>query len=125
MSANETSGARLRVVIAPGVGIGPGKAALLEGIRDTGSIAAAGRRIGMSYKRAWQLVATLNDHFPAPVIEATKGGKAGGGASLTPLGEELLAGYREMQTLTDAAIGPVLKRLQRLGRPSKSRRQTK
>lgn len=112
----------MRVVIAPGVGIGPGKALLLEGIRDTGSIAAAGRRIGMSYKRAWYLVETLNGHFPEPLVAARKGGREGGGATLTPLGRDVLEAYLEMQALTDAAIAPVLRRLKRKTRskPSKS-----
>lgn len=122
MPGNETRGARLRVVIAPGIGIGPGKAALLEGIRETGSIAAAGRRIGMSYKRAWLLVNALNGHFPEPVIEASKGGKDGGGARLTPTGEELLSAYRDMQARTDAAVAPILDRLDRL---RKARRRSR
>lgn len=122
MPVNETRGARLRVVIAPGIGIGPGKAALLEGIRETGSIAAAGRRIGMSYKRAWLLVNALNGHFPEPVIEASKGGKDGGGARLTPTGEELLSAYRDMQARTDAAVAPILDRLDRL---RKARRRSR
>ena len=111
MAGNQTVGARLRVVIAPGIGIGPGKAAMLEGVRDTGSIAAAGRRIGMSYKRAWLIVAALNTHFDAPLIEASKGGKAGGGAQLAALGEEVLAAYGEMLALTEAAITAPLARL--------------
>lgn len=106
-------GARLRVVIAPGVGIGPGKAHLLAAIHDTGSISAAGRRLGMSYKRAWYLVETLNGHFGEPLVAATKGGKAGGGARLTPLGIEVLSAFREMESATDRAIAPVLRRLRR------------
>lgn len=113
MAGNQQVGARLRVVVAPGVGIGPGKAAILEGIRETGSIAAAGRRIGMSYKRAWLIVAALNAHFDTPLIDASKGGKAGGGAQLTALGEEVLAAYREMLALTDAAIAQALARIAR------------
>lgn len=116
MNSNQTVGPRLRIVIAPGVGIGPGKAALLEGIRETGSIAAAGRRIGMSYKRAWLLVGALNSHFGAPLIEASKGGRAGGGAALTPLGEEVLAAYREMEARAEMAVAPLIERLQRLKR---------
>lgn len=112
-TGNQEIGPRLRVVIAPGVGIGPGKAALLEGIRETGSIAAAGRRIGMSYKRAWLLVGALNGHFEVPLIEASKGGKSGGGAVLTPLGDEVLDAYREMQRMAGAAIAPVVGRLSR------------
>lgn len=106
-------GSRLRVVVAPGIGFGPGKAALLESIKATGSISAAGRSIGMSYKRAWYLVETMNGHFGTPLVEATKGGRSGGGARLTPLGIEVLAAYREMQALTDKAIAPVLRRLRR------------
>lgn len=64
-SVDQAIGARLRVVVAPGIRIGEGKAALLEGIKQTGSISAAGRRIGMSYKRAWYLVDAMNSHFKA------------------------------------------------------------
>ncbi|MBL8564567.1 MAG: LysR family transcriptional regulator [Hyphomicrobiaceae bacterium] len=119
MGSNQTVGPRLRVVIAPGIGIGPGKAALLEGIRETGSIAAAGRRIGMSYKRAWLLVVALNSHFELPLIEASKGGKTGGGATLTALGEEVLAAYREMERRAGTAVAPVIARLSRLARPAR------
>lgn len=106
-------GARLRVVVAPGVGIGPGKADLLAAIQETGSISAAGRSLGMSYKRAWYLVETLNGHFGRPLVAATKGGKTGGGASLTPLGEAVLGAFREMEAATDKAIAPILRRLRR------------
>jgi len=102
---------RLRVVLAPGVGIDPGKADLLAGVHETGSIAAAGRQIGMSYKRAWLLVAALNSHFPKPLIEASKGGRSGGGARLTALGAEVLACYREMEQTTETAVTPILRRL--------------
>jgi molybdate transport system regulatory protein len=87
---------RLRVQIAAGVAFGPGKADLLEGIRDTGSIAAAGRRMRMSYKRAWQLVEELNGLFDEPLVAASKGGPGGGGAMLTRTGEDVLARYRRM-----------------------------
>jgi molybdate transport system regulatory protein len=103
---NRTVGARLRIVLEPDVAIGPGKADLLEGIRDTGSIAAAGRRLGMSYKRAWLLVETMNRCFQRPLVEASKGGRAGGGARLTELGQEVLARYRRMEMLTADAIEP-------------------
>ena len=111
--ANRTVGVRLRVVVAPGVAIGPGKANLLQGIRETGSISAAGRRMGMSYKRAWYLVEAMNGHFAQPLVEATKGGKTGGGAKLTPLGADVLAAYEEMQRLTEKAVAPALRRLRR------------
>jgi molybdate transport system regulatory protein len=110
---NRTLGTRLRVVLEPDVAIGPGKADLLEGIRETGSIAAAGRRMGMSYKRAWYLIDSMNGCFRGPLVEAVKGGPAGGGARLTALGEEVLAGYRRMQALTAAAVAAELKGLAR------------
>ncbi|HEX7389254.1 MAG TPA: ModE family transcriptional regulator [Acidiphilium sp.] len=92
------AGLRIRVVLGDGLIIGPGRADLLEGIRDTGSIAAAGRRMGMSYKRAWQLAEALNTTFHSPVIQAAKGGIAGGGAQLTPLGAAVLEAYRKLQS---------------------------
>jgi molybdate transport system regulatory protein len=114
MKADDTlDDVQLRIMITPEVRFGPGKANLLEGIKDTGSIAAAGRRIGMSYKRAWYLVNAMNSHFNLPLVKSTKGGTAGGGASLTPLGEELLSVYRTMQQLTEKAVLPELRRLRR------------
>lgn len=88
---------RLRVVFGDGAMIGPGKADLLERIRETGSIAAAGRTMGMSYKRAWMLVETLNALFREPLVESTRGGAQGGGAHLTVAGELVLAHYRRME----------------------------
>jgi molybdate transport system regulatory protein len=105
--------ARLRVVLGRNIAVGPGKADLLEGVRDTGSIAAAGRRMGMSYKQAWLLIDTMNRCFAKPLVEAVKGGKAGGGAHLTPLGEKVLARYRRMQAATDAAIADDMAALKR------------
>lgn len=96
-TGNITTGVRLRVVLAPGVAIGPGKADLLEGIRDTGSISAAGRRMKMSYKRAWTLVDSMNRWFADPLVESEKGGAQGGGARLTARGEAVLAAYRRME----------------------------
>jgi molybdate transport system regulatory protein len=73
----------LRVHLGDQIAIGPGKAELLESIRRTGSISAAGREMGMSYKHAWLLVDSMNGCFKSALVEAVKGGKAGGGASLT------------------------------------------
>ena len=105
--------ARLRVVLGRDIALGPGKADLLEGIRETGSIAAAGRRMGMSYKQAWLLIDTMNCCFAKPLIEAVKGGKSGGGAHLTPLGEEVLARFRRMQAATDKVIADDMAALKR------------
>lgn len=74
--------------------MGPGKADLLERIDSTGSLAAAGREMGMSYKRAWELIGTLNTMFQAPVVASTRGGPGGGGAVLTDMGREVLRLYR-------------------------------
>jgi molybdate transport system regulatory protein len=93
----------LRIVVSPTAYIGPGRADLLEGIARTGSITAAGKAMGMSYKRAWSLVQALNEGF-GPLVASTRGGAGQGGASLTPLGTEVLARYRAMEVRTQAAI---------------------
>jgi molybdate transport system regulatory protein len=112
-ATSRTIGTRLRIVLGPDVAIGPGKADLLEGIEATGSIAGAGRAMGMSYKRAWYLVETMNRCFKHPLVEATKGGRAGGGASLTGLGREVLARYRRMEALSADAIEAEMAALRR------------
>jgi molybdate transport system regulatory protein len=100
---------RVRFSLAPGIDLGPGKADLLEGILETGSISAAGRRMRMSYKRAWQLVGELNNLFDAPLVAASTGGSGGGGASLTKRGRDVLARYRRMHAACVAAVARDLK----------------
>lgn len=107
------TGLRLRVYVKPDVLVGPGRADLLEGIRDTGSIAAAGRRMGMSYKRAWSLIETMNTEFGADVVNGAKGGAHGGGSMLTQLGEEIVQRYRSMERATETAIRADLNALTR------------
>jgi len=102
---------RLRVVFGPEIVLGPGKADLLEGIRETGSISAAGRRMKMSYKRAWDLLDALNRYFSQPVIHTSKGGSGGGGASLTPWGEEVLALYRRIEARSAEAVAAEIEQL--------------
>lgn len=94
---------RLRLQRNGAIVLGPGRADLLAHIAQTGSIAAAGRRMGMSYKRAWVLVESLNATFEQPLVLAAKGGAGGGGARLTPLGVRLLAAYRALEAATLAA----------------------
>jgi molybdate transport system regulatory protein len=77
--------------------LGPGKIELLEAIRRHGSIAAAGRDFSMSYRRAWLLVDELNRMFTGPLVEARGGGRNGGGAVLTELGETVVTLYREAE----------------------------
>lgn len=91
--------------------IGPGKAALLETIAATGSIAAAARDMGMSYKRAWLLVETLNAMFDAPLVESSRGGQGKGGAVLTGRGQAVLAEYRAVEAITQQHGAVHLERL--------------
>ncbi len=84
--------------------MGAGKANLLEAIRDTGSISAAGRKMGLSYRKAWMMVDAMNRAFQLPVVEAAKGGVQGGGAKVTPAGLEMLARYRALQAQAWKAI---------------------
>lgn len=103
---------RIRIVFGEAEMIGPGKAELLERIARLGSIAAAGREMGMSYKRAWQLIGTLNAMFARPLVESTRGGPGGGGAALTPEGAHILSLYRTFETEAAKAGKPQLEALQ-------------
>lgn len=94
--------------------LGPGKADLLALIEETGSIAAAGRRLGMSYKRAWSLVETLNTMFAEPLVARSRGGANHGGAQLTPTGQRVLALYRTVSTKAGDATASHLHSLERL-----------
>ena len=87
---------RLRLSFGDRLVLGPGKAELLTHIRDGGSISAAGRAMGMSYKRAWSLVDEMNAAFRAPLVSRARGGAGGGGAALTDAGRVVLAAYEAM-----------------------------
>jgi molybdate transport system regulatory protein len=88
---------RIRIVLGNQIAVGPGKAELLQLVRETSSISEAARRMGMSYMRAWSLVQTMNRSFREPVILARRGGQSRGGASLTSTGERLLILYQRME----------------------------
>lgn len=94
--------AHIRIDFTDGCSIGPGKVALLEWIERTGSLSAAGRSLGMSYRRAWLLLHSVNDSFSEPSVTFSVGGKDGGGAQLTPFGRKLIASYREFEASVDA-----------------------
>jgi molybdate transport system regulatory protein len=112
--ANLTEGLRVRLVLGPGVALGPGKAGLLQAIDETGSLTAAAKRFAMSYKRGWTLVQELNRHFKTPLIVTEKGGAGGGGtARLTPLGKRVLARYRQMETDANRAVAKGIADLRR------------
>jgi molybdate transport system regulatory protein len=88
---------RFRVDFDSAHAVGPGKIELLEHIRETGSLSQAGREIGMSYRRAWLLLDSLNASFREPVVATSIGGKAGGGAALTEFGARLVDIYRQFE----------------------------
>lgn len=102
---------RFRARIGSEIAIGPGKAELLELIRDTRSIQEAARRMNMSYMRAWKLLRTMNDCFQEPLVAAERGGKGGGGARLTPTGREVLTLYRAMEEQSLRAVQATWKKL--------------
>ena len=104
MAAHKIAPAKFRIYFGEEIAIGPGKAALLEAIRETGSISSAARQLGMSYKRAWNLADTMNRCFREPLIDTATGGGGGGGARITVFGEKVLLHYRSMEARTDAAI---------------------
>lgn len=104
---------QIRVLFDSGLVIGPGKVDLLEHVRDTGSISAAGRRMKMSYRRAWDLVDAMNRLFAAPVVETSKGGAGGGGAKLTAMGEEVIARYRRIQAQAAESLDAEVRALHR------------
>jgi molybdate transport system regulatory protein len=86
------------------IAIGPGKASLLEAIAASGSISESARRLGMSYRRAWLLVDTMNRCFREPVVASATGGSGGGGARVTPFGRTVLARYRALEGSVERAL---------------------
>ena len=103
-SVPEDGLSHLRITLSETAYVGPGRADLLDLIGSTGSISAAGKAMGMSYKRAWSLVQALNEGFGVPLVESSRGGAAQGGAQLTDEGRFVLQQYRAMQHNTRSAI---------------------
>ena len=101
MSDNDLS---IRIDLASGVRIGPGKIALLEAIRSAGSISGAARSIGMSYRKAWVLVDEINHVLRRPAVATEAGGSGGGGATVTPVGEKLISLYHAIQAGARRAV---------------------
>lgn len=105
---------RLGIYLADdGPKLGRGKVRLLRAIHAEGSISAAARAMGMAYRHAWMMVDELNRCSAEPVVAATVGGKRGGGAALTPWGEELIERFEEMERVANRSIGPLLGALER------------
>lgn len=112
----------LRVMLNDEIAMGPGKADLLEAIRDTGSISAAGKKLGMSYRRAWLLVDSMNRCFRSPLVTTSAGGAAGGGAVLSAAGQDLLERYRALEQavaeITDKSFKDIKPLLRKTPLPS-------
>ena len=108
---------RIAVPLGDVYAMGPGKADLLEAIHATGSISAAGRKLGMSYRRAWLLVDEMNRCFQTPLVEARLGGSGGGGAKVTALGHLVLERYRAIQALAWEGIRKSVQDFQELLKP--------
>lgn len=94
---------KLQLMCDEEIAMGPGKADLLDAINRHGSISAAGRAMGMSYRRAWLLVDTMNRCWQEPLVATAPGSARGGGARLTEHGRTVLGHYRSLQARLDAA----------------------
>lgn len=104
----------IRILFGASTSLGPGKIALLEAIARCGSISGAAREMSMSYRRAWLLVEAMNQAFKQPMVQAAVGGKRGGGAAITPFGQDLLARYRQIEAKAAKAVSSDLAALQKL-----------
>lgn len=104
---------RIRIFRGEEIAFGPGKADLLDAILATGSISGAARRLGMSYRRAWQLVDVMNRCFSQPLVDTATGGKQGGGAQLTVFGRQVLAQYRGIEQCAVSATQAQVQELMR------------
>ncbi len=101
----------LRVDFGDERAVGPGKIKLLELIDEHGSIAAAGRAMDMSYRRAWLLIDNMNRCFRKPLVQKQMGGNGGGGAALTAFGRQVVKHYRDMEQEAGAAVAGHLRAL--------------
>ena len=109
----------IRIDLKSGDRIGPGKIALLEAIRDTGSISAAARKIGMSYRRAWLLVEQINAALEEPAVASTMGGRQGGGASVTLVGERMIDIYRSIERAARKSASDEFRAVEKIVRKGK------
>ena len=115
----------LRIDLGPGQSIGPGKMRLLEAVAETGSISSAGRALGMSYRRAWMLIEQMNVGFRRKVVTTQLGGTHGGGARLTPFGEDVLKRYRAIEVKAESGAKShlaVLARAMKAGKTAPAKR---
>lgn len=108
----------IRIDLASGARIGPGKIALLKAISAMGSISGAAKSMGMSYRRAWLLVDAVNNALDHPAVVAEIGGRHGGGALLTPVGEKVVELYQTIQAQARVAADDELRALSKFFRSS-------
>jgi molybdate transport system regulatory protein len=104
----------IRLDLGAGIRVGPGKIALLEAIDEEGSISGAGRKLKMSYKRAWDLIEELNKSFGGPLVSKASGGSNGGGAQLTDGGRALVKHYRAIEKASHDASKTSLRAVRKL-----------
>lgn len=107
---------RMRILQEGTIALGPGKVSLLEAVREHGSISAAARSLNMSYRRAWLLMDELNRALKSPATVSEHGGQSGGGSVLTPVGEEIIRLYRDIEVRAAAACAPQIEALTQLVR---------
>jgi len=93
---------KLQLICGETYAMGPGKADILAAIAREGSISAAGRALGMSYRRTWLLVDEMNRCFRERVVETQAGGSRERGAVLTEQGKTVLAAYRDLEAQSAA-----------------------
>jgi molybdate transport system regulatory protein len=108
---------RLRIYRDDSIAIGPGKVELLEQVAQTGSISAAARQLGMSYRRAWLLIDETNRSLASPAVATSAGGAHGGGAALTAVGQELIKHYRAVENTARVSAAADISALTRLLAP--------
>lgn len=109
----------IRLDLTNGDRIGPGKIELLEAIRETGSISAAARKVGMSYRRAWLLVEQINAALESPAVSSVTGGRQGGGAVVTKVGERMIAIYRSIETVARKSAAGEFRSVEKITRKSR------
>ena len=116
--------AAIKIDFGTEVRLGPGKVRLLELIAETGSISEAARQMEMSYRRAWLLIDEVNGIFGNSVVETATGGTGGGGAKITPLGEAVVAAFRDIENnateLVQTRLAKLLDQRGRLRREARS-----
>jgi molybdate transport system regulatory protein len=103
---------RIRILLGDAVSLGPGKIELIDAIEKTGSISSAAKSMNMSYRRAWNLVDSINHDFTDQIVVTSSGGKGGGGAVVTDMGLKIIERYRQIET---KALKGVMQDLEEFG----------